>query len=61
MAVALVAAAPASARKKKPPEGRVQVQLLGINDFHGHLESTTPGKIARRTLRRRDRVPAGGA
>jgi 5'-nucleotidase len=59
--VALVAAAPASARKKKPAEGRVQVQLLGINDFHGHLESTTPGKVARRTLRRRDRVPAGGA
>ena len=60
LAVALVAAAPATARKKRP-QGLVKVQLLGINDFHGHLESTTPGKVARRTLRRRDRVPAGGA
>ncbi len=37
------------------------VQLLGINDFHGHLEPTFTGKIGRKTLRRRDRVPAGGA
>jgi 5'-nucleotidase len=57
LAAALVAAAPAAARK--PP--RVKVQLLGINDFHGHLEPTTSGKIGRGTLRRRDRVPAGGA
>lgn len=61
LVVALVAAAPATARKKRPPEPRVKIQLLGINDFHGQLESTTPGKVARRTLRRRDRVPAGGA
>ena len=56
LAAALVAAAPADARKP-----RVTVQLLGINDFHGHLDPATPGKIGRRTLRRRDRVPAGGA
>jgi 5'-nucleotidase len=61
LAVALVAAAPADARKKKRPERRVEVQLLGINDFHGHLESATSGRIGRNTVRRRDRVPAGGA
>jgi 5'-nucleotidase len=65
LVVALVAAAPAAAQKKRnrntSPPTRVQVQLLGINDFHGHLESTTSGKIGRGTLRRRDRVPAGGA
>jgi 5'-nucleotidase len=58
LAVALVAAAPADGARKK---GRVTVQLLGINDFHGHLEPTFTGKIGRGTLRRRDRVPAGGA
>ena len=62
LAVALVAAAPADAReKKKRPERPVEVQLLGINDFHGHLESATSGRIGRNTVRRRDRVPAGGA
>jgi 5'-nucleotidase len=55
--VALVAAAPAAAREQRP----VKVQLLGINDFHGHLDAALPGKIGRRTLRRRDRIPAGGA
>jgi 5'-nucleotidase len=59
--VALVAAAPADAARKKRPHGRVTVQLLGINDFHGNLEPTYSGKISRRTLRRRDRIPAGGA
>jgi 5'-nucleotidase len=37
----------------------VEVQLLGINDFHGHLESTTPGTIAPTPAE--PRVPAGGA
>jgi 5'-nucleotidase len=37
----------------------VHVQLLGINDFHGHLESTTPGTIAPDPSS--PRVPAGGA
>ena len=36
----------------------MRVQLLGINDFHGHLESTTPGTIMRRED---ERFPAGGA
>jgi 5'-nucleotidase len=58
VAAALVVAAPADAARK---QGRVTVQLLAINDFHGHLEPTFAGTIGRRTLRRRDRVPAGGA
>ena len=37
----------------------VEVQLIGINDFHGHLESTTPGTIAPSPTE--PRVPAGGA
>ncbi len=41
----------------KPRE--VEVQLLGLNDFHGHLESTTPGTIAPSPTD--PRVPAGGA
>ena len=35
------------------------MQLIGINDFHGHLESTTPGTIAPSPAE--PRVPAGGA
>jgi 5'-nucleotidase len=61
LAVALAAAAPATAARQRVGGDRIQVQLLGINDFHGHLDPATPGKIGRRTLRRRDRVPAGGA
>jgi 5'-nucleotidase len=37
----------------------VQVQLLGLNDFHGHLEPNTPGTIA--PTPEAPRVPAGGA
>jgi 5'-nucleotidase len=37
----------------------VEVQLLGLNDFHGHLESTTPGGIV--PAPGAARVPAGGA
>jgi len=39
---------------------QVQVQLLALNDFHGHLESTTPGSI-QVTTDPASRVPAGGA
>jgi 2',3'-cyclic-nucleotide 2'-phosphodiesterase (5'-nucleotidase family) len=44
LAIALLAvlALPAAAMAKKD----VKVQLLGINDFHGHVESNTPGSIA---------------
>ncbi len=63
LVAALVAAAPAQAQKKKrerlPDE--VEVQLLGINDFHGHLEADTPGTVIRRLHPTEVRVPAGGA
>jgi 5'-nucleotidase len=55
---ALAAAGPADAKKPKPRP--LAVQLLGFNDFHGHLEPTTPGAISR-TGDPADRVPAGGA
>ena len=32
---------------------QVNLQILGINDYHGHLESTTPGNI--------EGEPAGGS
>ena len=42
--------------------GPVEVQLLSFNDYHGHLESDTPGEIERT---KRDgevvEIPAGGA
>ena len=64
IALTLLAAAPAAATKgkhwHKPKPRTVDVQLIGLNDFHGHLESTTPGMISP-TGGATDRVPAGGA
>ena len=37
-----------------------KVRLLGINDFHCHLDANTPGRISR-SKDPRDGVPAGGA
>ena len=51
--VGLVAPAAAAPRP-------VEVQLLALNDFHGHLESTTPGAI-QLTPDAASRMPAGGA
>ena len=49
-----ILAEPASAKKKADPPGQlVQVQLLAFNDYHGHLEASTPGTVAG--------VPAGGS
>ncbi len=46
-------AAPADAKKKADPPGQlVQIQLLAFNDYHGHVQSTTPGTV--------DGAPAGG-
>ena len=64
--VAVGAAAPAHAQDKKKrkrdrPPSTVEVQLLGINDFHGHLEADTPGTVTRRLHPAEVRVPAGGA
>jgi 5'-nucleotidase len=61
--VALIFCAPAGAadkKHKKKPQKPLRVQLLGINDFHGHLEASTSGRISR-TKRPRDAVFAGGA
>ena len=59
--LALAAPAAADAAKKKPRKPKtVEVQLLGFNDFHGHLEATTPGTISP-TGGTADRVAAGGA
>ena len=60
--VALVACLPgtATAAEKKKPRKPLRMQLLGINDFHGHLDASTPGRVSR-TKRSRDGVPAGGA
>jgi 5'-nucleotidase len=55
LALALLLALPAAAFADKD----VKVQLLGINDFHGHLEANTPGTIAADPSS--PRVPAGGA
>jgi len=41
-----------SAEKDDPPGQLVQLQLLAFNDYHGHLEPTTPGTV--------DGIPAGG-
>jgi len=63
--LALVAAPPALAQKRerpKQPRGPVKVQLLAINDFHGHLEPHTPGTVMRRPRPgTRLLVDAGGA
>jgi 5'-nucleotidase len=50
LAVALPAAA---ARPAGPPGQTVDLQLLAFNDYHGHLEATTPGTALG--------APAGGA
>jgi 5'-nucleotidase len=31
------------AEEKQPATGRVSIQLLGVNDWHGHLEAPRPG------------------
>jgi 5'-nucleotidase len=46
-------AMPVGAKQPDPPGQLVDVQLLAFNDFHGHLQSTTPGTVGT--------TPAGGA
>jgi 5'-nucleotidase len=41
-----IAADPAFAKRPDPPGQLVEVQLLAFNDYHGHLESNTPGTVA---------------
>ncbi len=54
-AMMLVATTAASAVGKQPdPPGQlIPVQLLAFNDYHGHLEASTPGTI--------EGTPAGGS
>jgi 5'-nucleotidase len=60
LAALLLAATPAqAAKKKKRPPKPVSVQLLAINDFHGHLEANPAGHISR-TGDPAQAVPAGG-
>jgi 5'-nucleotidase len=54
----LAGPAEAAKPKKKKPPPPLKVQLLSVNDFHGHLE---PTQTISRTGDPLDRVPAGGA
>ncbi len=69
LATAVVALQPAAAAAAKgPKDNDTKVQLLAINDFHGHLEPNTPGTIqvaccvpnATNTAWTPRTVPAGG-
>ncbi len=55
----LPAVAVADKRHSRGKARDVKVQLLGLNDFHGHLEANTPGTIA--PAPGAERIPAGGA
>jgi 5'-nucleotidase len=55
--LALLLALPAAAQAQRG--ARVTGQILAVNDFHGHLEPTTPGTIAAETGA--TPTPAGGA
>jgi 5'-nucleotidase len=44
-ALAVVAAPTAFGAEKPKPAKLTQVKLLAFNDFHGHLEANTPGRI----------------
>ncbi len=48
-----VSAAPGKPGNPEPPGQLIDLQLLAINDYHGHLEATTPGTI--------EGAPAGGS
>jgi 5'-nucleotidase len=45
LALIVLLALPGAAPAAKPPEGDTHVQLLAINDLHGHLAPNTPGTI----------------
>ncbi len=57
LALLVLPSAALAGGRHKPRD--VEVQLLGLNDFHGHLESTTPGTIT--PAPDATPVPAGGA
>ncbi len=45
IAALALAATPAALADNPNKDKDTYVQLLAINDFHGHVESTTPGNI----------------
>ena len=49
----VASAAPSNKGNPDPPGQLIHLQLLGINDYHGHLEANTPGTVAG--------APAGGS
>ena len=52
--IPLTASAETSSKGNPDPPGQlIDLQILGINDYHGHLESNTPGTI--------NGAPAGGS
>jgi len=60
VALAAVAAAPTASAQFTPRQGKpTVVKLLSFNDFHGHLEANTPGRINDPVTG--VSVPAGGA
>ena len=59
LGLAVVALLPATALAAKgPKDNDTRIQLLAFNDFHGHLQPTTPGSIRNSAG---TFVPAGGA
>ena len=58
LAAALGITVPEALAAKGPKEKDTHVQLLAINDFHGHIQPNTPGTIRNSTG---VNVPAGGA
>ena len=57
--LALAVTLPATAANKPKKLKTVDVTLLAVNDFHGHLEPQTPGSIVNPDTGLA--VPAGGA
>jgi 5'-nucleotidase len=55
----LLAVVPAALAAKPPKQKWNEVQIVAINDFHGHLEANTPGNMTLPDTGQS--VPAGGA
>jgi 5'-nucleotidase len=45
LGLVLALTAPAVAKKADPPGQLINLQLLAFNDYHGHLEASSPGSI----------------
>ncbi len=58
LAAAVLAAALGAAPAEAQRDRTVKAQILGVNDLHGHLERTTPGRVT--PAAGQEAVPAGG-